>query len=107
MRDELQDMRNWGALVFPALHEAVEVIATIEGEFQSEQDDLNRLVAKLKDLSRHYVVMSRSEYRSTDVRKAVLQEAYDEISKMEGCTVTLFDAQTVIRKLMGGEDEQR
>lgn len=104
MPDELQDLRNWSALAFPALREAVEVIAAIEGEFQY---DLNQLVAKLKDLARHYVVMSRSEYRSPDVRNAVLQEAYDEISKIEGCTVTLFDVQTVIRKLMGGEDEQR
>jgi hypothetical protein len=60
MRDEHQDLRNWGALVFPALDEAAKVIATIEGEYQTEQDDLNRLVAKLKDLSRHYVVVTRS-----------------------------------------------
>lgn len=60
MPDEHQDLRNWGALVFPALDEAAKVIATIEGEYLSEQDDLNRLVAKLKDLARHYVVLIQS-----------------------------------------------
>ncbi|MDR7092288.1 hypothetical protein [Hydrogenophaga laconesensis] len=53
------DLRNWGALVFPAMDQAAKTLATVECADLHEQQMMDELIEKLKSLSIQYATIVR------------------------------------------------